>query len=239
MTYLIIDTSTQSGAVGVWREGELVRTLAWRSRNNHTSELMPAIDTVLTGVGATPSDLQGLAVAHGPGGFSALRAGLGAAKGLAFAAGLPVVGISSLEASAYPFRGLGYPVCAVIEAGRESVAWASFTMDAGGWRRRTPDKVTSVDALLARAGRHMLFCGEGAALYAERLRQALGARAHLVSRTGPAARLEGLAELGATRLDAGEAESVAALAPHYLRAPAITPPKRPHVVRYGATAKRK
>jgi tRNA threonylcarbamoyladenosine biosynthesis protein TsaB len=239
MTYLIIDTSTQSGAVGVWRDGELVRSLAWRSRNNHTSELMPAIESVLTGAALAPADLQGLAVARGPGGFSALRSGLGAAKGLAFATGIPVVGVSSLEATAYPFRGLGYPVCAIIEAGREAVAWASFVTTSEGWHRRTPDKVTSVDALLARAGRHTFFCGEGAVHHADELLQALGAKAHMVAKVGPAARLDGLAELGASRLAAGEAEPVASLEPHYLRPPGITPPKRARIVRQGATAKRR
>lgn len=239
MTYLIIDTSTQSGGVGVWRDGELKRTLAWRSRNNHTSELMPAIGIVLAGAGLTPADLQGLAVAHGPGGFSALRSGLGVAKGLAFAAGLPVVGVSSLEATAFSFRGLGYPVCAVIEAGRGAVAWASFAATPDSWRRRTPDRVTEIDALLMRTGRHTLFCGEGAELYADQLRRALGPRAHLASKAGPAARLEGLAELGARRLDAGDAEPLASLQPHYLRPPGITPAKRPTVVRQGATAKRR
>ena len=236
--YLIIDTSTRTGAVGVWRDGSLVRALTWSSRNNHTSELMPAVKLVLGGAGISPTDLRGVAVANGPGGFSALRAGLGAAKGLAFAVGLPAVGVSTLEATAYPYRDAGYPICALIEAGRDLVGWARFQLTADGWRRRSPDRVTAPGPLRARAGRHTLFCGEGAAVFADALLEVMGARAHIVTDVGPTARLQGVAELGASRLDAGDTDSLAALRPHYLRPPGITPPKQPRAVSYGAAPAR-
>ena len=223
--YLVIDTSTRHGAVGVWRDGALAHLVTWDSPHNHTSELMPAVETVLGGAGAAPSDIQGIAVAHGPGGFSALRAGLGVAKGLAFALSVPAVGVSTLEATAYPHRGAGYPVCAVIQAGRELVAWARFASTDDGLARRTPDRVTPLERLLAAAGRHMLFCGEGAAVYADQLREALGGRAHFGPDDAPGSRLAGVAELGARRLDAGEGTSPGDLQPHYGRPPSITRPK--------------
>ena len=86
--YLIIDTSTKHAAAGLWRDGLLVRTAAWRSRRHHTVELMPAIERLLAEESASPDSLLGIAVATGPGGFSALRAGLSVAKGLAFALSL-------------------------------------------------------------------------------------------------------------------------------------------------------
>jgi len=225
--YLVIDTSTRHGAVGIWRDGTLARTLAWRSRHNHTAELMPAVDEVLKGIGAAPKELTGIVVAHGPGGFSALRVGLGAAKGLAFAVGAPLVGISTLEASAYPYRGVGLPVCSIIESGRDLMAWARFQETAAGWKRRTADRITPSEALLAARGRHTLFCGEGVTAMAERLQEAMGARAHMVSEQMPLSRLAGLAELGAARLDAGDVDDIAAVRPRYLRAPTITPPRPP------------
>jgi tRNA threonylcarbamoyladenosine biosynthesis protein TsaB len=230
--YLAVDTSTRYGAVGLWSGGTLVRTQTWYSRHNHTSELMPAVEATLAAAGAVMADLTGIAVAQGPGGFSALRSGLGAAKGLAFAAGLPVVGISTVEASAYPHRGAGMPVCALIESGRGIVGWARF-QQTQRWARRTPDRVTPVEAMLEARGRHTLFCGEGVATHAEAIRQALGDRAHLAIEAAPTSRIAGVAELGAQRLDAGEADPVASLAPRYLRAPAISKPKPPKPVGKG------
>ena len=86
MAYLIIDTSANHGSVAVWAEGELRRVLNWSSRHNHTSDLVPAIERVVGDSGLTVSDVAGIAVATGPGGFSALRAGLGAAKFISFEA---------------------------------------------------------------------------------------------------------------------------------------------------------
>jgi len=244
--YLIVDSSTRYGAVGLWvggaadgaTGGTLVRTQTWFSKNNHTSELLPAVDGVLSAGGVTPVRLAGIAVASGPGGFSALRAGLGLVKGLAFAAGLPVIGVSTIEASAYPHRGVGLPICAVIEAGRGAVAWARF-VQGDSWKRRTPDRVTSLESMLAAKGRHTLFCGEGAGVHADAIRESLGAKAHVIVETTPVTRLAGVAALGVARLQAGEAESVAALRPRYLRAPSITPPKAPRVVPPQASRGRK
>ena len=219
--YLIIDTSTRHGAVGLWRDGALGQLLTWESPHNHTSELMPAVEAVLAAAGAAPSDVLGIAVAHGPGGFSALRAGLGVAKGLAFALSVPAVGVSTLEATAYPHRDAGHPVCAVVEAGRELVAWARFASTERGWTRRTPDRVAPVARLLAAAGRHTLFCGEGAAVYADALREAMGRRAHFAPDDAPGTRLAGVAELGARALDGGEGTSPGDLQPHYGRPPTI------------------
>ncbi len=232
--YLVIDTSTRHGAVGLWRDGALARLLTWDSPHNHTSELMPAVEAVLDADGAAPSDLRGIAVAHGPGGFSALRAGLGVAKGLAFALSVPAVGVSTLEATAYPHRDAGYPVCAVIEAGRELVAWARFAPTDDGLTRRTPDRVTPVDRLLAAAGRHTVFCGEGAAVHADALREVMGRRAHFAPDDAPGSRLAGVGELGARLLDGGEGASPGDLQPHYGRPPGITRSKPPTALRYGA-----
>jgi tRNA threonylcarbamoyladenosine biosynthesis protein TsaB len=230
--YLLIDTSTRYGAVGLYADGKLARTQTWSSRNNHTAELMPAVEALLAAGGVRPAELAGIAVAQGPGGFSALRAGLGVAKGLAFANGTPIAGVSTLETSAYPHRGLGMPVCALIDAGRDLVAWARFQQIASGWVRRSPDRVTDVAGMLAARGRHTLFCGEGLAGHAEQVRDALAGRAHLVEEPAPLTRLGGLAELGVARLVAG-GDSLAALRPRYLRAPRITQPRPPRSVRYG------
>lgn len=231
--YLAIDTSTRYGGVALWSHGAIVRTNAWYSRHNHTSELMPAVEAILEAAGARMTDLTGIAVAQGPGGFSALRSGLGAAKGLAFAASLPIVGISTVEASAYPHRGSGLPVCALIESGRGIVGWARFQQASDRWARRTPDRVTPIDDMLVARSRHTLFCGEGVATHADAIHEALGDKAHLVVDPAPTARIAGVAELGARRLDAGEADPVASLAPRYLRSPAISTPKPPKPVARG------
>jgi tRNA threonylcarbamoyladenosine biosynthesis protein TsaB len=192
---------------------------------------MPAVEAALESSRAKVADLTGIIVAQGPGGFSALRSGLGAAKGLAFAASLPLVGVSTVEASAYTHRGAGMPVCALIESGRGIIGWARFHMresaQGATWVRRTPDRVTSLEAMLSARGRHTLFCGEGVATHADLIIEALGAKAHLAIDPAPLTRIAGVAELGALRLNAGESDPIASLAPRYLRSPSITAAKPP------------
>lgn len=68
--------------------------------------LMPAVDRLCREAGITPRQLDGVAVAIGPGSFTGLRIGLAAAKGLALALDVPVAGVDSLEAAAATVAGI-------------------------------------------------------------------------------------------------------------------------------------
>ena len=68
---------------------------------SHTTSLPALVDRVLADTGVTIADVEGLAVSIGPGSFTGLRIGLALAKGIAFAGGLPLVGVPTLEALAH------------------------------------------------------------------------------------------------------------------------------------------
>ncbi|MFQ5860823.1 MAG: tRNA (adenosine(37)-N6)-threonylcarbamoyltransferase complex dimerization subunit type 1 TsaB [Dehalococcoidia bacterium] len=239
--FLVIDTSTRFAGVALYQEGRVVVAHSWHSRQNHTVELMPAVEHLLKQQGATPQALRGIIVALGPGGFSALRVGLSAAKGLALALELPLVGVGTLEAEAYPWASLGLPTCPMQDAGRGEVAVALFQRVHGGWRQRRPERVVSPADLVTSMSRRILrpaqstalrrtqdttlFCGEAAPALAPLLTESLGTRAVVISDYSPAGRLWGLAYLGAGRLEAGQRDDLATLQPCYLRRPSITPPK--------------
>ena len=220
---LIIDTSTSFGAVGLWRDGGLTRSLAWKSRNNHTAELLPSADALLRADGAAPADLGGVVVTVGPGGFSAVRTGLGVAKGLALGAALPLVGVGSLEASAFPYREAAERVCAALPAGRNAVAWAAFGADGDAWGALTGEAVSPIDEFLAAqpveercsAARPWRSLGDS-------LRERFGKGLRVVAASAPLDRLNGAAELGAAALASGRQGTVAAVEPRYLRPPHIT-----------------
>ena len=236
---LAIDTSTRSASVALSDGPRIVAGRSWHSLVNHTTELMPAVSQLLDSRGVRPHDLEAVAVALGPGGFSALRTGLSAAKGLAMAVRIPIIGIGSLDLEAFPFRESGLAVCALLEAGRGEAASALFTPD--GTRVRE-DGITGPDELLEEisamsfdrlrtnggeeeTGGLILFCGEGMPPWAESIREALGARAALCH-TPPSARAGTLAALARERLESGDTDNLDALQPHYLRMPSIGVPKR-------------
>ena len=228
--FLVIDTSTRFGAVGLWSAGGMERTVSWKSRNNHTAELMPAIDSLLRAGGVSPGELGGVIVTVGPGGFSAVRAGLGVAKGLAIGGSLPVAGVSSLEASAYPYRQASARVCALLPAGRDIVSWGVFGVSGSAWVTLVDETVTSIDEFVDSQSAATLYCGEAAPDVAERvgdaMRERLGTEARLVIESAPLGRLGGAGELGAEVLEAGRQGPVAAIEPRYLRPPHITQPNK-------------
>ena len=95
----------------------VVPEIAGRS---HLRSLLPVVDEALEGAGLTLEALQGIAVTYRPGLIGSLLVGLSAAKGLAFARGLPLVGVDHIEAHAYAAtmeHELEYPVLALVVSG--------------------------------------------------------------------------------------------------------------------------
>ena len=100
-----IDTATIAVSAAITRDGTVLAHFSCAGARRQTETLHPAIDLVLTASGVAPGDLDGIVVDVGPGRFTGVRVGLAAAKALAFAAGVPVIGY--LECRAAPRRGRG------------------------------------------------------------------------------------------------------------------------------------
>ena len=219
---LAIDTSTRYAGVALCEDGRAIASRCWRSSVNHTSELMPAVDHILQSRGLAPGDLSGIAVALGPGGFSALRVGMSVVKGLAFTTGTPVVGVGTLDLEAHPYLHSGLLVCAILDAGRKEVASALFGRH--GLRVRE-DLVGTVEELVKGAKEPTLFCGEAVSSWGGVIRERLG-RLAVVADSTPAQRTWALCDLGWERLAGGKTEDLASLQPNYLRMPSIGRPKQ-------------
>ncbi len=100
MTHVVlaIDTATVTASAALWR-GEVLAT-STQDSSGHSSELLPMIDAMCRAHEITPQQLTAVAIGLGPGSFTGLRIGMATAKGIAFAAGLDMWGVSSLAAVA-------------------------------------------------------------------------------------------------------------------------------------------
>ena len=99
--YVAIDTSTETATLALVRDGMVLTEMTWRSGQNHTTQLLPNLNSLFKLTGTSPELLTGVIVGKGPGSFNGLRVGVGIAKGLAFSLNIPIIGINSLEVEAY------------------------------------------------------------------------------------------------------------------------------------------
>lgn len=131
MPVLALDTSAAASAAVVDDTG---RTLATRSSGEprrHAELLTPLIDRVLTEAGVDRAALTAIVAGTGPAPFTGLRVGLVTARTLGMALGVPVHGVSSLDAVALATVAAapvaeGREVLVVTDARRREVYWARY-----------------------------------------------------------------------------------------------------------------
>lgn len=103
---LAMDTSGREGslALGLFvpedRTVEILVESRIEAEREQAARLIPQIQGLLEGRGLVPADLGGLVVGAGPGSFTGIRVGVGTAKGMAWASGVPLWAFSSLAGAA-------------------------------------------------------------------------------------------------------------------------------------------
>ena len=208
--------------------GHVIAEMTWPSGQNHTVELLPNLLHLLRQAKIELKQIEALIVATGPGSFNGLRAGIATAKGLAISLGIPVVGISTLEADAYPHAETGLPICPLQNAGRGEIATALFRVQDGMWQRIVAEHITTVPNLCATITTETVMCGWLPDDIAQTIIQ--HARAPVIIASG-IRRAGFLAKLGWQRIERGETESPITLQPLYLRPPSVTKSKKKEITR--------
>ncbi len=202
--------------MGVVRDARVLAEGTHRESRSHTASLPALVERVLGDAGVTVADVEAVAVSIGPGSFTGLRIGLALGKGLAFAGGLPLVGVPTLEALAHIAEAApGETVCAALDARKREVYAALFAAMPDGPRRLSPDLALAPDALAARLEPPCVLVGDAGELYGD----VLGARAVIRPFATHHPRGGVIALLGAARLAAGEGGNPGPLEPTYVRAP--------------------
>jgi tRNA threonylcarbamoyl adenosine modification protein YeaZ len=222
MRQLVIDTSTEIISLALADKDKIIAQSNWHCRQNHTRELLPRLISLLSGAAVSLSSIEGIVIARGPGSFNGLRVGMSTAKGLAFALSIPIVGISSLEATAYQYAETDLPICPIRNVGREEIATALYQRKDGKWCRILEEHITTIEALMGQIKMKTLFCGE-LSLSSEALSKRSTGLA--IIPPGEFSWIGYLAELGSLRLEKDDFDDLATLQPLYLRRPPITQPK--------------
>jgi tRNA threonylcarbamoyladenosine biosynthesis protein TsaB len=143
----------------VCSDGALLGLYYQNSGLTHSRTLLAMAQSLLLNLDLSVSDIGLVAVAKGPGSFTGVRIGVSAAKGLAFGAGIPVCGVSTLEAMAWQTPIHGSIVCPVMDARRGQVYNALFEWRGDKPVRLCDDRAISLEELAAEMGTHSISAG--------------------------------------------------------------------------------
>jgi tRNA threonylcarbamoyladenosine biosynthesis protein TsaB len=207
------ETSTRSPSIAV-RFGEQLRELRLEGDRPHASDLLPALDRLLTECGARPSAIDALIVGLGPGSYTGLRVGVATALGLGYGTGARLRGVASVEVLAWQELKPGEQAAVLLDARQGQLYFARY--------ERTADEIVTLHAPCVTTPAELgALLPEGTAIFgepgiAEAAHLTAGQRAHLRIDATPSARA--LLELGLARLARLGPHSPAELEPLYLRA---------------------
>ncbi|AMQ42522.1 hypothetical protein AMS64_09125 [Aeromonas veronii] len=145
---LAVDTATEACSAALL-VGDKLFSRWEEAPRDHTRKILPMVQAVLEDAGISLSDLDAIAFGRGPGSFTGVRIGISVAQGLAFGAGVPLIGISTLAAMAqcaYRVDG-AQQVLTAIDARMNEVYFGRYEM-IDGRMQLVGDEVVSEPAAL-------------------------------------------------------------------------------------------
>jgi tRNA threonylcarbamoyladenosine biosynthesis protein TsaB len=204
MRFAAIETSTEWCSVALWSEGEIA-ALERHAGHRHSEFVLPMLERLLGG-----RKIDAVAFGAGPGAFTGLRIACALAQGLALARGLPVIGISTLEALAQESGAARVVAC--IDARMREVYYAALEKRAGRWHEAIAAQCVAPQSAPRPPGTGWVGIGNGFDVYGEYLSSKVSMIRPQIHPTALA-----VAQLAAPRLAAGEGVDAALAAPVYLR----------------------
>lgn len=213
MKLLAFDTATEVCSVALWIDGVVHERIERGSR--HAEKFLILVDEVLAAGGVALSNLDAIAFGRGPGSFTGLRLSAGVAQGVAFAADLPVVPVSSLAAIAQAID--ASRVLAAIDARMQQVYWGEYVRQLNGTVQLIgEERVIAPSDVPLPSGNDWTGAGSGWDQYTSSLERRLNGRIVGWQR-GVHPHAGAIARLGAEDFAAGRAVAPEQALPIYIR----------------------
>lgn len=220
MIILAIETSTMLGGLALMDSDEgLLAERRLNIRSTHSERLMPELKAMMELSGLSAKDLGAVAVSIGPGGFTGLRVGLSAAKGLCYGTGIKIVPVPTLEAMAHCLPYSKTPICPMMDARRGEVYTGLYSTESGEPKEIVAPRAIMAGEFIASLKGHeeIIVLGQGATVYREEVEKTFSGTvnyppAHIMV-PSPSA----VASLGIRLLETGELWDPISLVPMYLR----------------------
>lgn len=226
MLLISIDTSTKGCSVALHQNGEVLVSYDLHTQQSSSALLTTLIQNAADHAGFALNEVDGFAVAKGPGSYTGLRVGVSTAKGLCYALDKPLLAINTLEAMTLQIAGFYDAttlLCPMLDARRMEVYSAIYDTSL---TLRQPTQAIVVDEnsfadLLSQQS--VVFFGDGAAKCKPLLKNkdnAIFCKSSVI----PSAKTIG--DLASIAYSKGEFENVSTFEPYYLKDFMGTQPKK-------------
>ena len=217
MRLLFVDTSGATAGVALADDGRIVAESNLLLDRRLSARLLAVIEGCLAEAGMTVAGLDGIGVAYGPGSFTGVRIGMATVKGMALAAGLPVVGVSSLALLAANLPYARHQVCALMDARKKEVYAGLFRCEPLPVAI-SPEAVLTPDRLFEQIVEPTIFVGDGVLAYRELISARCGDLALFAPCSSNYPRGAGGISLAQEAFLRGEGRGPERLGPVYIRA---------------------
>ncbi|MGZ5031750.1 MAG: tRNA (adenosine(37)-N6)-threonylcarbamoyltransferase complex dimerization subunit type 1 TsaB [Usitatibacter sp.] len=158
MNLLAVETSTELCSVALLRDGDLFVEEAL-AENRHSELLVPMIRRLLERARLSAQQMDAFGFGQGPGSFTGIRIACGIVQGLAFAAGRPVVPVSSLLALAEQSN--ERRVIAALDARMGEAYVAAYARSGDDWDEVIAPRLVDATGLPPLPGRRWAATGSG------------------------------------------------------------------------------
>lgn len=224
MKILSIECSATPCSAAVSENGKILASRFTLDRLTHSQTLMPMVEEVLRESNTSINEVDGFAIAAGPGSFTGVRIGISAVKGLAAASKKPCAAVSTLHAMAHLFKDTDCIVCAVMDARCNQVYNANFDISNSKITRLCEDRALlceelkkDIENISQNSDKCVIIMGDGAEMFFEYVKDLKNVTLAPIGKRYQDA--EGVAFTAAPLFENGETVAPNELLPIYLRLP--------------------
>ncbi len=220
MKLLGIDSSGLVASVALVFDGVMIGEYTTNFKKTHSQTLLPMIDEVVTRTGSDLNELDGIAVAAGPGSFTGLRIGSSTAKGLGLVLKKPIIPVPTVEALAYNLYGTDKLICPIMDARRNQVYTGIYHFDGGSFQIISDQKAVGVEELITELEglqREVIFLGDGVPVYQGIIQESLKVPYYFAPNHLALQRAGAVCARGAELFAEGKIQTAAEHKPEYLR----------------------
>lgn len=226
---LALNTSTIQFSIALMKnQGSLIAEYTVSPATRNFNGFMPTLNSMFKASGIEIKDIKAVVVTMGPGSFTGLRVGLSAAKGLTHGLGIPIVGVSGLEAMANQFPSSNYQICPMITSRKGEIFISLYK------RARKGDLIKLIEDISLKFTDlpsvievNTIFMGNDFDNQASLIKNILEDKAILAPPNLWCLRASAVGALGLKRIANKDFDDIMDLVPSYLKAPDIRPNASP------------